>query len=57
MDVKLYNFPTLADGRIAVETQYCDFLTRYRAGESLDPEILDWMDTANNWLTSTGSKL
>ena len=57
MEVRVYNFPTLRDGRIAVEEMFCELNSRYRNGEVLDPEILDWMDTANNWLTAVSSKL
>lgn len=57
MDIMVYNFPTLRDGRVAVEQKFCELYTQYRNGEKLDPEALDWMDTANNWLMSTGSKL
>ncbi len=57
MDIKVYNFPTLSDGRIAVEEKYCELLNVYRSGEVLQPEALDWMDTANNWLSTTGTKL
>lgn len=57
MDVKVFDFPTMKDGRIAVEHKYCELLNLYRSGEKLDLEALDWMDTANNWLMTTGSKL
>lgn len=57
MDVKVFDFPTMRDGRIAVETKYCELLNLYRRGETLELEALDWMDTANNWLMTTGSKL
>lgn len=57
MNVELYNFPTMKDGRIAVEEVYCHLVNKYRAGERLEPEALDWMDTANTWLMTSGSKL
>lgn len=57
MDIEIYNFPTLADGRITVEHAYCDLINKYRNGEKLDPEVLDWMDSANTWLSAAGSKL
>jgi hypothetical protein len=53
MKVNVFNFPTLDDGRLAVEEKYCELLNVYRQGEYLDPEALDWMDSANNWLSST----
>lgn len=52
MNVKMYRFPTLNDGIAAVETEYCDLLNEKRNGVSLDPEVLDWMDYANNVLTT-----
>ena len=57
MNVEVYKFPTLTDGRIAVEEKYCELINKYRNGESLDPEVIDWMDSANNWLMTTGSKM
>ena len=57
MDVEIFKYPTLSDGRIAVEQKYCELINLYRSGEHLNPETLDWMDTANNWLMTTGSKL
>lgn len=57
MEVELFNFPTMKDGRIAVELTYCELVNKYRNGEKLEPEALDWMDTANNWLMTTGTKL
>lgn len=56
MDIKLYTFPTLKDGRIAVEEAYCELLNKYRKKENLTVEELDWMDSANNWLTAVGNK-
>lgn len=57
MNVELFTFPTMQDGQTAVEYKYCELLNKYRNGEDLDPEALDWMDTANTWLTVAGSKL
>lgn len=57
MDLKIYNFPTLKDGRIAVEEVYCTLLTKYRCGQEMAPEEVDWMDAANTWLMTTGSIL
>jgi len=57
MDVEMYTFPTLTDGRIAVEEKYCELINKYRNGEAMDPVVIDWMDTANNWLMTTGTKL
>lgn len=57
MDIQLFSFPTLKDGRIAVEEYYCELLNKYRNGELLELEELDWLDSANTWLTTTGTKL
>ena len=57
MDIMIYDLPTMKDGRIAVEAKYCEILNKYRRGETLDVEVLDWMDSANNWLTAVGTKL
>lgn len=49
MNVQVFNFPTM-DQPVLVEQTYCKLLNAKRNGESLDPEVLDWMDTANTWL-------
>jgi hypothetical protein len=50
MQVEMFSLPTLNDGVLAVEQKFCEVYSAYRNGESLDPEVLDWMDTANTWL-------
>ena len=57
MEIEVYTFPTLNDGCIAVEQKFCELLNAYRNGEQLKPEAIDWMDTANNWLMTVGTKL
>ena len=57
IDVEMHTFPTLKDGRIAIEVKYCELVNKYRNGESMDYETVDWMDSANTWLITTGSKL
>lgn len=57
MDIQIFSFPTLNDGRLVVEEVYCDLVNKYRNGEVLDVEELDWMDSANTWLIDTGTKL
>ena len=48
-----YKFPELVDGNFRIiEEQYCELKKRYRDGLELQPEELDWMDTANSWLQS-----
>jgi hypothetical protein len=56
MNVQVYNFPTM-DQPKQVELTYCELLNAQRNGDSLPEEVRDWMDTANNWLQTTGSKL
>lgn len=53
MDVTMFDFPTMRDGRIAVETKYCELLNLYRRGEQLDEIEIDWLDSANTWLINT----
>jgi hypothetical protein len=55
MEIELYCFPTM-DNPKDVETTYCELLNAQRRGERLSLEALDWMDSANNWLTITESK-
>lgn len=57
VNVEMHKFPTLKDGRIAVEEKYCELVNKYRSGDYLDPEAIDWMDSANTWLMTAGSKL
>lgn len=56
MRPEMFIFPTLKDGRSAVELKFCELINLYRNGEKLEPEAIDWMDTANNWLSSSDSK-
>lgn len=54
-EVLVFTFPTLNDNsRTEIERRFCSLLNDYRNGIKLDPEALDWMDTANNWLASAG---
>jgi hypothetical protein len=56
MDIEVHSFPTMRNPE-QVERTYCELVNKYRNGEHLDPEVLDWMDSANNWLMASGSKL
>lgn len=53
MNIELYNFPI---DRVDIEQQYCELLNKYRSGEKLEPEVIDWMDQANNFLMSTSNE-
>jgi hypothetical protein len=52
----IFCFPTEKDGRHAIEVKYCELLNEYRNGAKLAPEIIDWMDSANNWLMVSDSR-
>ena len=55
-DVLIFKFPDLVvENKLGIERQYCQLLNEYRNGERLDPEVLDWMDSANNYLISMES--
>ena len=56
MDISLYALPTMQNGVAAVEFKYCELFNKYRNGETLDPVVLDWMDTANTWLITSESR-
>lgn len=51
MDYKMYVFPTLEHGVIAVEEKLCELLLKYRENpKALDPIEVDYMDWANTVL-------
>ena len=54
MEVKVYSFPTMQNPTL-VERAYCALLNAKRNGESLDDEVIDWMETANTWLIEAKS--
>lgn len=56
MDIQVYNLPTLNDGIFAIEQKYCEILSKKRSGEELSIEVLDWLDTANNWLDNSDER-
>jgi hypothetical protein len=51
MDIQVFSLPTFTDDKL-VEEVYCEFLNKYRNGETLNLEELDWMDSANTWLAT-----
>ena len=57
MDIQVFSFPTLKDDTHAVEQLYCELLNKYRNGEVLDTEELDWMDSAHVQLIIESSKV
>jgi len=55
-EVLVFKFPVLNDGsRTEIERTFCALINDYRNGVMLDPEALDWMDTANNFLMTAES--
>lgn len=53
-EVLVFKFPTLNDGsRTEIERKVCELINDYRNGVKLEPEVLDWMDTANNFLMTS----
>jgi hypothetical protein len=44
--VKQYSLPTYRHGSAAVKRVRDELMRRYRNGERLDPEELDWLDWA-----------
>jgi hypothetical protein len=55
-EVLVFKFPNLSDNaRTEIERTYCELINDYRNGATLDPEVLDWMDSANNFLITMES--
>lgn len=55
-EVLVFKFPTLnKDNHTIIERKYCELINDYHNGITLEPEVLDWLDGANNFLlTSKG---
>jgi len=44
----LFKFPVFrANEHVEIERKYCELMRDYRNGVFLDPEAIDWMDSAN----------
>ena len=56
MDYRIFQLPTPKDDVLMIERAWCELNTRLRNGDELDDVELNWMDTANTWLMSTGDK-
>jgi hypothetical protein len=56
MDFRIFELPTANDDNFVIERAWCELNTRLRNGDSLDEVEINWMDTANTWLMSTGDK-
>lgn len=57
MQIEVFSFPTINDGIEKVEEFYCMLLNKYRSGEYLSCEVIDWLDTANTWLIQYGNSV
>jgi len=55
MDFRIFSLPTEDDDRNLIESRWCELNTRRRNGEKLDEVEINWMDTANNWLSVSES--
>ena len=53
MDIQIYDLPTVDAGTDILEKKYCEVLNRYRRGEKLAIEVVDWLDYANNILITS----
>jgi len=52
-EVLVFKFPDLKhENRTIIETRFCELINAKRQGEELQPEVMDWMDSANNFLES-----
>lgn len=52
MDYKLFRFPMLEDGIVAIEKKVYELEMREKKGEHLDQVELDWLDFANSVVES-----
>lgn len=50
MQYTIMDLPVLDNNILTIEKKYCEVLNQYRNGKILEPEVLDWMDAANNHL-------
>jgi len=48
--ITVFEFPTMNDGIVAIESKYCEILAKVRHEETIEPEVADWMDWANTIL-------
>jgi hypothetical protein len=56
-EVLVFKFPDLkSENRTIIERKYCEVLHDYREGVILEPEVLDWFDSANSFLATMESK-
>jgi len=53
MDYRVFELPTANSGIREIESRWCELNTKVRNGEKLDEVEINWMDTANTWLSVT----
>lgn len=54
-EVLIFKFPEFTnENRTIIERRYCELLNEYR-DHTLEPEALDWLDGANNFLIAMES--
>jgi hypothetical protein len=55
-EILVFKFPDFTgENRTLIERHYCELINEYRNGSPLDPEVLDWMDSANSFLITSES--
>jgi hypothetical protein len=57
MDIQTFSLPNLTEGQETIERLYCQLINKYRNGDKLNAEELDWMDSANVHLITSGDNL
>jgi hypothetical protein len=53
MELRIFDLPTPKDDTIIIERRWCELNTKFRNGDTLDEVEINWMDSANSWLTTT----
>jgi len=53
MELRIFDLPTPNDDTNIIERRWCELNTKFRNGDELDEVEINWMDSANNWLTTT----
>ena len=54
VEVLIFKFPDLkSENRTVIERRFCEILKHYRDGDEIAPEVMDWFDSANTFLTTS----
>ena len=56
LDVNLFKLPVIEENSNETEKAFCEILKKYRSGEPLEPEVLDWFDAANAYFITSETK-